>query len=503
MAISKITNAERDEVKIYGLPDKPGLSKEAMQQRFDGLGNLAIDKINEVIDSVNDSAKEVKELGDKVDQFGEGQIPEEYLQQSVDNYIANNQSGLATKTDVTNLDSKLSSEIAGVDERIGDRFYTPYKSFTDYTTTNNVFYLVSRADGTLIRQEEGENSSFMSTVMDCKPHEKYKLSFRHTSLLDNVIITDVNNVILDSYYTRDNTTSITVNDFEVEMPENAKTMYLSTSKAVGFVIEKADIQSVYDVVKNVRQVVVVDKSGNGDFTKLSEAINSANENTEIIVKSGVYDILEELGESYLDSYDGSTYGILIPKNSKLKFCAGAKVICNYNGTNNAIKEFFSPINSNRGSVEYEDIVIEASNVKYCIHDEHGGELEPYTTTFNRCNLYLDDSQNELAYSKSCIGGGLGKYGTIEVKNGIFESVGTQIGGTVSYHTSADISDAVCHVNIHNNYFVGSDDTARVYSAYTGNGTQTTFVSVNNNSLGKAYMTDDKVVSKYFLNEVRS
>lgn len=53
MAINKITNAERDNVRIYGLADRPGLTKEAMQQRFDGLGDLAIDKLNEVIEEVN------------------------------------------------------------------------------------------------------------------------------------------------------------------------------------------------------------------------------------------------------------------------------------------------------------------------------------------------------------------------------------------------------------------------------------------------------------------
>lgn len=53
MAISKITNKERDNVRVYGLADRPGLTKEAMQQRFDGLGDLAIDKLNEVVDKVN------------------------------------------------------------------------------------------------------------------------------------------------------------------------------------------------------------------------------------------------------------------------------------------------------------------------------------------------------------------------------------------------------------------------------------------------------------------
>lgn len=54
MAISKITNKERDNVRISGLADRPGLTKEAMQQRFDGLGDLAIDKVNELVDQVND-----------------------------------------------------------------------------------------------------------------------------------------------------------------------------------------------------------------------------------------------------------------------------------------------------------------------------------------------------------------------------------------------------------------------------------------------------------------
>ena len=53
MVISKITNKERDNVRVYGLADRPGLTKEAMQQRFDGLGDLAIDKLNEVVDKVN------------------------------------------------------------------------------------------------------------------------------------------------------------------------------------------------------------------------------------------------------------------------------------------------------------------------------------------------------------------------------------------------------------------------------------------------------------------
>lgn len=42
------------------------------------------------------------------------QIPVEYLQNAVDEFIADNEAGLATKTDIAGLDSKLSSEIVDV-----------------------------------------------------------------------------------------------------------------------------------------------------------------------------------------------------------------------------------------------------------------------------------------------------------------------------------------------------------------------------------------------------
>ena len=53
MSITKITDAERNNVRVTGLPDTPGLATREMQQRFDGLGDLAIDKINELVGAVN------------------------------------------------------------------------------------------------------------------------------------------------------------------------------------------------------------------------------------------------------------------------------------------------------------------------------------------------------------------------------------------------------------------------------------------------------------------
>lgn len=67
------------------------------------------------LNHIEQGIKDVADLSDaqesKIADIANNQIPEEYLQSSVDNYIANNQAGLATKTDVNNLDNKLSSEI--------------------------------------------------------------------------------------------------------------------------------------------------------------------------------------------------------------------------------------------------------------------------------------------------------------------------------------------------------------------------------------------------------
>lgn len=51
--ISKITNEEKKDKGVTGLPDTPELTTMQMQQRFDSLGNLAIDGFNRAADQLN------------------------------------------------------------------------------------------------------------------------------------------------------------------------------------------------------------------------------------------------------------------------------------------------------------------------------------------------------------------------------------------------------------------------------------------------------------------
>lgn len=116
------------------------------------------------LNHIEQGIKDVADLSDaqesKIADIANNQIPEEYLQSSVDNYIANNQAGIATKTDVNNLDSKLSSEIANVNKdlksgNVGNSTIEPKK--TTFFENENPNILVLSDDNLIIA------SGFMGT----------------------------------------------------------------------------------------------------------------------------------------------------------------------------------------------------------------------------------------------------------------------------------------------------------------------------------------------------
>ena len=51
----KITAADRQDKGVTGLPDTPNMPTTVIQERFDSLGNLAIDKFNALVDGASDS----------------------------------------------------------------------------------------------------------------------------------------------------------------------------------------------------------------------------------------------------------------------------------------------------------------------------------------------------------------------------------------------------------------------------------------------------------------
>ncbi len=62
----------------------------------------------------------IDEVSGKVDQIAKDQIPQEYLEAAVDEYVNNNSGGFATQVNLEELESQLSSEIAEVSSKFND-----------------------------------------------------------------------------------------------------------------------------------------------------------------------------------------------------------------------------------------------------------------------------------------------------------------------------------------------------------------------------------------------
>lgn len=94
----KVTSADRVDKGVTGLPDTPGLSTGDMQARFDSLGNLAIDKFNNVVDAVgggvvNDDTKipTMKDIVDYVVAMGGGDMTKAVYDTDDDGIVDNSE----------------------------------------------------------------------------------------------------------------------------------------------------------------------------------------------------------------------------------------------------------------------------------------------------------------------------------------------------------------------------------------------------------------------------
>ena len=212
--------------------------------------------------------------------------------------------------------------------------------------------------------------------------------------------------------------------------------------------------------------------------KIYFAVKSEEKNIKIIVEPGVHDWVEEI--SNLDT--NNTTGISLANGIYIKFLKGAKIVCNYTGSNTYINSQFSIFNADikRSNADYtlEDVVIEASNIRYIVHDEMHNTNNSYIHKYKNCDFNLDNSKNPVWNSEQCIGGGLGKSGDIEIEDCIFNTVKTTSGThtDVSYHNNSK-SDSESNVKIKNSYFSG---TFRI-SSY-GSSTKKSRAIINNCSL---------------------
>ena len=215
---------------------------------------------------------------------------------------------------------------------------------------------------------------------------------------------------------------------------------------------------------------------------LLEAVR--HEGCEVYVDAETFDIIKEYGDTFFENFSSPTneYGLALGNGIKVHFASGSKVVCNYTGSNHAINEEFSVFHVYASSQGFllDNVTIEASNVRYCVHDEHGIDPTPYKNIYENCSMYIDNAHNPVwGPDTPCIGGGLGKHGEVIVDGCVFEATNaTKRTGVVSYHNSS-AAGAKSNLIFKNNYFKGANSGLRF--GYYGDSDEITNILIAGNS----------------------
>lgn len=196
------------------------------------------------------------------------------------------------------------------------------------------------------------------------------------------------------------------------------------------------------------QIVISASDGIQSFYDKME-LAFATKNCDVHIGKGDYVYTNEL----IDTIRSRGYrGIRIGNGCHYYFEAGAKLYCEYTGTNvSDIANMFSPLDSNNiGSDWYmENLHLFAKNILYALHDEAGGSETPYSHIYKNCYLELDNTSipDSTTYINKALGGGLGKYAYIDIDGCVFSA-------NNPYYQDGYNNDASYHgANQQSTYFV--------------------------------------------------
>ena len=204
-----------------------------------------------------------------------------------------------------------------------------------------------------------------------------------------------------------------------------------------------------------------------DYKTLKDGLLEATRHPgcEVYVDAETFDVIQEFGNEFFENFTTETgvFGLSLGNNIKVHFASGSEVVCNYTGSNHVVNQEFSVFHAHRNNPGFliDNATIKASNVRYCVHDEHFTDITPYKNIFENCSMYIDNTNNPVwGPDTPCIGGGLGKHGEVIVDSCVFEATNsTQRTGVVSYHNSA-ASGAKSNLVFKNNYFKGTNSGLR-------------------------------------------
>lgn len=235
--------------------------------------------------------------------------------------------------------------------------------------------------------------------------------------------------------------------------------------------------------------IVVDASGNGDYTSFTLACKeNYGNNRNIVVKAGTYDIVAEYvaiwGQSAVDSmadadssvFDGWQYGVKM-NGRKFVFEPGSKLVCDWTGHTVDGTHRFSALRVEM-DVEIVGLDLDCAATFYAIHDDYGVQTRAYANIYRYCKVIGHDLTNV-----NCIGGGCKKWSRHIIDNCYFDNNTT--GSTAVRYHNTNIADAEPEIYVSDCYF----NTFFKASWY---GAQTSKMKVYvNNSYAKAIYKDQE------------
>lgn len=176
-----------------------------------------------------------------------------------------------------------------------------------------------------------------------------------------------------------------------------------------------------------------------EIKSIREAMTLANKINDVVVHidSGTYDLTQDFQDIInTTEFPYDAYGLQLKNNVRV-IGEGPDVVIkfHYTGDKEWIKKSFSPFNTREYGGTLENITIECSNCRYCVHDERGDSKDYYHNRFINCRFFIDNSQNlPWDFQNICIGGGLGMHGLIEIDKCLFSNISY-------YHENGNANDS--------------------------------------------------------------
>ena len=236
---------------------------------------------------------------------------------------------------------------------------------------------------------------------------------------------------------------------------------------------------------DVGNEIITVGSSECDYVKFTDAIKYAYDKGNVTIKLApeVFDITTETNIA------NEGKGLSIGNGVHILGAEGSVIRCNYTGGVKKVQEAFSVLNTKPSDFIIENVRIEASNVRYCVHDECSNTTTSYVHKYINCDMYHDSTDAQW-HTPQCIGGGHGTNGTIIIDGGIYECVPVApmdsdalINVPISWHYNTANTNAKNKLIIKNVYMVGSGAYIQYGGGTASGGVPNTEVIVSGCSMG--------------------